>query len=48
MDVVGPSERDQDVHVEKPNQASSRAAWTISGVMGLALSLTWNTGKRVS
>ena len=48
MHMVGPSERHQDVDVEQPDQLSSSAESTISGVMGGEPSRTWKTGKSSS
>jgi hypothetical protein len=45
MHVVRPRERDEDVHVEKASQKSSKASPTISGVIGGAPSRTRKTGK---
>ncbi len=46
--VVRPRERHEDVHVKKPNQKSSSAEPTISGVIGGASSRTMNTGTSCS
>ncbi len=48
MHMVGPRERHQNVDVQQPDQLSSSAESTISGVMGGEPSRTWKTGKSSS
>ena len=45
MDVVRPGEGDENVDVQEPDQVSSRASATTSGVIGGASSRTSKTGK---